>query len=313
VKVAAVQMEARLADIDYNLERAEALLERAFAKGCELVVLPEFFTSGVAFHPDMRRVALPLEGPALALMESAARRHGGWVGGSFICSREADAYNTWVLVSPDGGRWTHDKDQPTMWENCWYVGGSDDGVLDTGGPLGTVGAAMCWELVRTRTVHRLRGKVDLLVGGSCWWDVPDRAIPIPGKHRASERNMQIMIDTPARMARLIGAPVVHAAHAGSFRAGMPMLPGFPYRSSFLGEAQVVDASGRVLARLRRQDGEGLAVADIEPGRGTPVEEPPAGFWIPALPWLIRMVWQYQNMHGRFYYTRHRDSLAPILH
>ena len=29
MKVAAVQMEARLADVDYNLERAEALLEQA--------------------------------------------------------------------------------------------------------------------------------------------------------------------------------------------------------------------------------------------------------------------------------------------
>jgi predicted amidohydrolase len=247
---------------------------------------------------------MPLEGPAFTLMESAARRRGGWVSGSFICSRGSDAYNTWVLVSPDGERWTHDKDQPTMWENCWYVGGSDDGVLDTGGTLGTVGAAMCWEMVRTRTVHRLRGKVDLLVGGSCWWVVPDRAIPIPGKRRASERNMQIMIDTPARMARLVGAPMVHAAHAGGFEAGMPMLPGFPYRSCFLGEAQVVDAGGQVLARLRRQDGEGLAVADIELGRLAPSEEPPTDFWIPALPWLIRMVWQYQNMHGRHYYSRH---------
>lgn len=225
MKVAAVQMSARLADVDHNLERAGALLERAFGQGCEMVILPEFFPSAVAFHPDMAGVAMPLEGPALELMAGAARKHGGYVGGSFICSKGADNYNTWVLLSPDGSRWMHDKDQPTMWENCWYVAGSDDGVLET--PLGNVGVGMCWELVRTRTVRRLRGKVDLLVGGSCWWDVPDRAIPIPGKRAASERNMQIMIDTPARMARLLGAPVVHAAHAGDFEAGMPMLPGPP--------------------------------------------------------------------------------------
>ena len=307
MKVAAVQMSARLADVDHNLERAGALLERAFGQGCEMVILPEFFPSAVAFHPDMAGVAMPLEGPALELMAGAARKHGGYVGGSFICSKGADNYNTWVLLSPDGSRWMHDKDQPTMWENCWYVAGSDDGVLET--PLGNVGVGMCWELVRTRTVRRLRGKVDLLVGGSCWWDVPDRAIPIPGKHAASERNMQIMIDTPARMARLLGAPVVHAAHAGDFEAGMPMLPGPPYRSHFLGETQVVDARGKVLARLRWQDGEGLAVADIEPGRVPPSEEPPSGFWIPGLPWLIRAVWQYQNIHGGLYYRRRRGSNA----
>ncbi len=305
MKVAAVQMKARLADVDYNLERAGALADRAFAQGCEMVVLPEFFTSAVAFHPDMGSVAMPLEGPALEMMESAARRHGGWVAGSFICSRDGDDYNTWVLVGPTGERWTHDKDQPTMWENCWYVAGSDEGVLETGGAPGSVGVAMCWEMVRTRTVRRLRGRVDLLIGGSCWWDVPDRAIPIPGKRRAAERNMQIMIDTPARLARLVGAPLIHAAHAGEFKAGMPLMPGFPYRSGFLGEAQVVDAGGRVLARLRREDGEGIAVAEVEPGRTSASEEPPAGFWTPALPGLIRLVWHYQNIHGGWYYRRHR--------
>lgn len=312
MKVAAVQMEARLADVDYNLGQAEALVERAFGQGCELVVLPEFFTSGVAFHPDMKRVAMPFEGPALELMESAARRHHGWVGGSFICLRGGDTYNTWVLVSPEGERWTHDKDQPTMWENCWYVGGSDDGVLETGGTLGAVGAAMCWELIRARTARRLRGRVDLVMGGSCWWDLPDRAIPLPGKRRAAERNMKIMTDTPARMARLVGAPVVHAAHAGRFEAGMPLLPGMPYRSGFLGEAQLVDAGGTVLARLRREEGEGLAVADIEPGRAGPAEELPAGFWIPDLPWVIRMAWQYQNLHGKVYYRRRSRRTARVV-
>jgi predicted amidohydrolase len=307
MKVAAVQMKARLARVDENIESAGALLEKAFAQGCELVILPEFFTSAVAFHPDMRSVALPFEGPALDLMLDAARRHGGYVGGSFICSRGSDNYNTFVLVSPDGTCSTHDKDQPTMWENCWYIGGSDDGVLET--PLGKIGVALCWELVRTRTVRRLRGKVDLLVGGSCWWDVPDKAIPIPGKHGAAERNMQIMIDTPARMARLLGVPFIHAAHAGDFESRTPLLPGFPYRSYFLGETQVVDALGNVLARLERRDGEGIAVAEVEPGSIAPGEEPPSGFWICDLPWLLKAVWQYQNLHGRLYYRRHRDEIV----
>ncbi len=307
MRVAAAQMKARLADVDYNMERAAALLERGFSQGCEMVILPEFFTSGVAFHPGMADVAMPLDGPALRLLTDAARRHGGYAGGSFICSRGGDNYNTWVLASPDGSYSTHDKDQPTMWENCWYRGGSDDGVLET--PAGRFGAAMCWELVRTRTVARLRGRIDLLVGGSCWWTLPDKAIPLPAKRVAAERNIQVMIDTPARMARLLGVPVVHAAHAGEFEAGMPLVPGRPYRSCFLGEAHVVDGAGGVLARMRRQDGEGLAVAEVEPGRLTPTEEPPSGFWIPPLPLLIRFAWFYQNIHGGYYYRRNRNRIV----
>ena len=303
MKVAAVQMTARLADVDHNLRRAEALLDEAFARGCEMVILPEFFTSAVAFHPDMLQASLPSGGPALEMMRGAARRHNGYVGGSFIASRGGDNYNTFVLAFPDGDYATHDKDQPTMWENCYYCGGKDDGILET--PMGPVGSALCWEFVRTRTVHRLRGEVDLLVGGSCWWTVPDRAIPIPGKRHAQERNLEIMRETPVRMARMLGVPVIHAAHAGDFRCRMPLLPGLPYRSYYLGETMIVDAAGKVLAGLSREEGEGIAMADVQPGRIAPSEDPPQGFWIPDNPWLIRMVWTYQNLHGRYYYRRAR--------
>jgi predicted amidohydrolase len=303
MKVAAVQMTARLADVDHNLQRAEALLDEAFARGCEMVILPEFFTSAVAFHPDMLQASLPSGGPALEMMRGAARRHNGYVGGSFIASRGGDNYNTFILAFPDGDYVTHDKDQPTMWENCYYCGGKDDGILET--PMGPVGSALCWEFVRTRTVHRLRGEVDLLVGGSCWWTVPDRAIPIPGKRHAHRRNLEIMRETPVRMARMLGVPVIHAAHAGDFRCRMPLLPGLPYRSCYLGETMIVDAAGKVLAGLSREEGEGIVVADVQPGRIAPSEDPPQGFWIPDNPWLIRMVWTYQNLHGRYYYRRAR--------
>ena len=43
-----------------------------------------------------------------------------------------------------------------MWENCYRVGGSDDGMIDAEGV--PVGAAVCWELMRTQTVRRLRGR-----------------------------------------------------------------------------------------------------------------------------------------------------------
>jgi hypothetical protein len=113
-----------------------------------------------------------------------------------------------------------------------------------------------------------------------------------------------MRETPVRMARMLGVPVVHAAHAQDLECRMPLLPGLPYRSCYLGETMIVDATGEVLARLSREEGEGIAVAEIEPGRITPCEDPPDGFWIPKLHWLIKLVWYYQNLHGRWYYRRH---------
>ena len=51
-----------------------------------------------------------------------------------------------------------------MWENSFYIGGDDDGVIDAGELK--VGAAVCWEMMRTQTVRRLAGRVDLVIGGS---------------------------------------------------------------------------------------------------------------------------------------------------
>jgi predicted amidohydrolase len=196
-----------------------------------------------------------------------------------------------------------------MWENCYYEPGDDDGVLDT--PDGPVGAAMCWELVRMQTPRRLRGKVDLLVGGSCWWDLPQR-VPIPGSKRISKRNHEIMADTPGRFARLVGAPFVHAAHVGDFSCGTPLAPGLSYDSFYLGEAQIVDAHGEILARRTRQEGEGILYADVIPGRIAPGEALADRYWIPEFPAVIRMAWSFQNAHGRRYYNRHFASGARQL-
>jgi len=300
MKVAAVQMKAELGNVETNLKSAERLATLAFREGAEWVILPEFFTSAVAFHPKMLDVALPIDGKATQLLKDLAVEHNGVVGGSFISLCGTDSYNTWVLAFPDGSTYFHDKDQPTMWENCYYIGGNDDGVLETS--AGRVGVAMCWEFVRTRTARRMLNRVDLVVGGSCWWTLPEKRIPgFPQK--IHDRNLEIMIETPGRFARMLGVPVVHAAHAGEFKADMPLMPGFPYKSYYLGETQIVDAAGRILARMKREDGEGFITAEIDLTKKQPSEPIPNRFWISDLPLPIKLVWHYQNMHGKRYYRK----------
>src|SRR5919206_233414 len=137
--------------------------------------------------------------------------------------------NAFLLAGPDGdllGR--HDKDLPTMWENALYVGGSDDGVIEAG-PF-TVGAAVCWEFMRAQTARRLRGRVDVVVGGSGWWSIPawpPRAVT----RRLEAANARTAALVAERFARLVGAPVVHAAHAGELECPLPWTP-FAYRGRF---------------------------------------------------------------------------------
>jgi predicted amidohydrolase len=301
-------MKAQMGDVSGNLARAEALVTEAFDCGAEWVILPEFFTSAMAFHSKMLEAARPFDGEPLHLLLSLSKQHNGVVGGSFIASRGDNVYNTFALAFPDGSVCFHDKDQPTMWENCYYIGGSDDGVLDT--PAGPVGAALCWEMIRSRTARRLLGKANLVVGGSCWWDLPDDAPPLRAALRA--RNLALLTETPARLARMLGVPVIHASHCGDFE-GRALLD-FAlhdervYRSRYLGEAQIVDGRGTVLARRAREEGEGVIVAEITPGPVEGDRDPiPDTFWIPQLWEPLLRAWEKENALGQYYYQNLRPA------
>jgi predicted amidohydrolase len=110
IRVAAIQMRAKVGAVASNLSRAESLAREAFRRGAEWVILPEFFTSALAFAPSMLSSWLPLEGPALELLRTLAREHNGVVGGSFIAKSGQDCFNSFLLVFPNGQYYRHDKD-----------------------------------------------------------------------------------------------------------------------------------------------------------------------------------------------------------
>lgn len=306
IRVAAIQMRAKVGAVAGNLSSAESLVREAFRRGAQWVILPEFFASAVAFTPSMLSAWLPLEGPALKLMRKLARDHDGVVGGSFIAKSGKDCFNSFLLVFPDGRYFRHDKDLPTMWENSYYVGGSDDGVLAT--PVGPVGVAMCWELIRSQTARRLVGKVDLVVGGSCWWDL---RLPVPPKYADDQARLRNLLrQAPGDLARRLGVPVVHASHAGELEGLTPGNETAPYVSRYLGETQITDGHGHMLAHLAYEDGEGIITADIAPGRVEGELAPiPDGFWTAELPSGALKAWDYLNTLGRDYYAA---KFRPLL-
>ena len=299
MRVAAIQTETIPADVDANLAGCERLADQAAREGAEWILLPEFFTTGMGFIPKLAECVLSPDGPATALLLDLAKRHGANVGGSFLC-RDDDGHvrNAFFLATPQGIAGRHNKDLPTMWENCFYVGGNDDGLIRVGDL--NVGAALCLEFNRTQTVRRLRGKVDLVVGGSCVWGAP-KGWPIRGY---LQRHTERFTHWVPPFARMMGCPVVAANHCGHFRCPTPIIM-VPYISQYQGGAIVCDAKGEVLAYRSREQGAGVVVADIQPG-GVRTKEPiPDRFWILELdPISEYLGWRAQNWHGRRWYNRH---------
>ena len=310
MRVAAVQLEPRIADVPANLEACERLADQAAAAGAEWIMLPEFFTTGMGFVAELADCALRPDGEATALLLELAARHGATVGGSFLCrDPDGEVRNAYLLATPDGIAGRHDKDLPTMWENAFYIGGHDDGIIRTGEL--TVGAAVCWELMRTQTAHRLRGRVDMVVGGSFWWSIPGGWRPRAVMRRREAANERRATSVAPAMAAYVGAPVVHASHCGPLTCPMPGLP-LDYSGHIEGGASIADAAGRVLAFRDRREGAGLAVADVEPGRVAPRRAIPDRYWLHRRDPISAATWVAQRAHGRYWYPRHARGRAPLV-
>jgi predicted amidohydrolase len=302
VRAAAVQLDVALGEVERNMAECERLAREAAARGAELIALPEFFTTGVAFLPALADAALPPDGAATAMLSRVAAEEGVWIGGSFLCrDPDGEVRNAFFLAAPGGElRGRHDKDLPTMWENAFYVGGGDDGVIDAG-PF-AVGAAVCWEFMRSATARRLAGRVDVVVGGSNWWSVP--SWPPRGAAAAMEtRNAANAQRAPASFGRMVGAPVVHGAMSGAIHCPLPGVPGAAYAGEFEGGALVAAADGEILALRRAAEGSGLAIAEVEVGRVAPAAAVPRRRWLHRRGAIPTLAWHAQRLHGRRWYRR----------
>ena len=142
-----------------------------------------------------------------------------------------------------------------------------------------------------------------MVGGSKWWRIPEWP-PRRLTDRMEERNARNALRAPAHFARLVGAPVVHAAICGEFRCPMPDLAGLAYKGRFEGNALIAAADGEILALRRGEEGSGVVLAEVEVGRIPASASIPRRYWLHRRGLLPAWAWNSQRLHGRRWYRRH---------
>ena len=122
-------------------------------------------------------------------------------------------------------------------------------------------------------------------------------------------NRGYMKAAPSTLSRIMGVANLHAAHCGVLKGTAPLLPrgllDVPFHSHLLGETQMVDRHGQVLARRKTEDGPGVICADLDLTPASPTLACPSGFWIPELAWRFRFFWWQQNLCGRSLYRQAR--------
>ena len=313
-RVVAVQLAARPGEVERNLRHIADVVAQAVREHApDMLFLPEVSCSPNLAHSMMGGCVRPVDGGPLAAYRDLAREHGCLIGGGALTIRGRDARNTYYLCEPDGSVHLHDKDQPSMWENVTYAAGADAGVCATGD--GPIGVPSGFEWIRTRTAARLRGHVRLVAGGMCFPSFPTWRVTRP---YFWEREHGLMLDlareTPGRMARVVGAPAVHASHVGDVVMETPFAPWLAWPTIMVGETVIADADGAILQRLAYADGEGYVCADVAWEDPRPRDPVPPSFWLAPMPLSVHAIWHAENARGRLQYlTRRRLGRHPFQH
>lgn len=314
-RLAVVQPALAVGEVDANLARLDGLIRDAHREHSpDVILVPEACTSPNVYAKPLVGVPRPVDGAPFQLLTGLARELGCVVGGGFLAVRGPHAYGTYVLAEPDGSAHLHDKDIPTAWEHNYYRGGHDDGVVRCAALGATVGLMSGWEWARNRTSARVRSAgAQLVLGGMCWPSFPTNWPGPMGKLAAREHGIwrEQARALPGQVARRTGVPVAHAAHVGPATGATPLAPGLSWPTVSLGESQICDRDGTVLARLSLEDGEGHVAADVELRAPEPLDPIGDDFWIPKMTPMTHVAWHTLNAHGALRYrVRHARGRFP---
>jgi hypothetical protein len=147
----------------------------------------------------------------------------------------------------------------------------------------------------------------------CWYSMPTNWYGLAGRWMRNEHEIykQQSYALPQQVARLTGVPVVHAAHVGAVRCQTPLLPWVNWETEMVGETQICNQEGLILARLSLQDGEGFISASVELNTPQPLDAIQPRYWIPDMTATSSAAWHLGNIHGDMSYRlRHALKAFP---
>lgn len=142
--IAAIQMNAPLGQVEANLRAHVRWTREAAAAGAELICFPELSITGHWCAGDVWSAAEPVpDGPATVKLAALAAELGVWI--SFgVAERDAGiAYNTQVVVGPDGFVGKQRKLHLSGDEYFHFGAGSEVAVMDLG-PC-RLGIGICYD------------------------------------------------------------------------------------------------------------------------------------------------------------------------
>lgn len=241
IRIAAVQMEPKLGEVDRNREAILSRLAAAAEDEARLVVFPECALTGYGFDSrvEASEYAEPIDGPSATAIAAACRRLGVWSIHGFLESDGGKLFNACELIGPEGPVATYRKVHLPFLGVDKFVDPGDRpfAVYDAGGVK--VGMHICYDgaFPETGRVLTLLG-AELLVLPTNWPTFSECA----AEHMIATRSMENVVYSMA---------VNRVGEERGFR--------------FIGRSSIAATNGQILA-IAGPDSEEILYADIEPAK-----------------------------------------------
>ena len=148
VKVASIQSELVLGDVEGNVKKGLEKINEAADNGAKLIVLTELSTSGYAFNgrDEVLAVSEPVPGgDSVKKWEAAAKERDVYIVAGISEKDGNNLYNTAVLVGPDGYIGKYRKLHIWDREKLWYEPG-DLGTPVFNTPIGRIAMMICYDV-----------------------------------------------------------------------------------------------------------------------------------------------------------------------
>ena len=307
MKIAITNMKAIYNNVEANKKMIKEYVYEASQNGAELILFPEFCLTGFGLDKCLLPSIIESVGirqwfADLSSMEGIA------IGASFLeyIPEENESYNTYGLFFSDRASFFHRKDIPTGLENFCYRQGDEEMVFDT--PFGTIGIAMCWEQLRTVTVKRMKGKVDFVIAGSCWWGFSEED-GVAGT-LLKEANSKLAKDAPAKMAEILGVPVFHSSHIGSFPSGSLTEFEKVVQRPIESESVAYNAYGKAICAKKSE--QGIIYAEFDDSKSKGKEIDVNQDWLCDMPeLLVKGFYTLNDRFSDFYQSVTRNKLKEL--
>ena len=245
MKVACLQMEPRIGQVQANVARSLELIAQAAQAGARLAVLPELCNTGYVFKTRDEALALSEEvpdGPTCEVWMAAARKHSMFIVAG-ITERENDKlYNAAVLIGPEGYIGTYRKNHLWGDENIFFEPGNlGVPVFDIG--VGRIACAICYDIwfPEIFRLAALQG-ADMLCVATNW-------VPMPAQ--------------PGNLPMMANILAMGGAHANSMFVAAADRIGIERGQPFLGNSLIVSHTGWPVAGPASLDREEMIVAEID--------------------------------------------------